>query len=226
MKTQSLSKLVLGGALTILLVFCAAAQQTSTGAASASAGATAGATAQSPAPSTPISDILKLLDAGVSKDIIKAYVEKTLTGYQPTAADIIALKQHGVTDDVTALLLTRAPEAAATPRPAAGVPAQAVPLTESALPSVAAPEYVSGANTGYLDPEGYNYFQYYYLYPRTLAFANQQLNYGATASPSFYNGYGYGYGSYAPMVFGPYAPSVFAHPRSAVRIGGPVRVVR
>jgi hypothetical protein len=222
MKSQFLKQLVLGSALTSLVVFCVAAQEASTGTAPASSAATAAA-AKSPSPSGPISDILKLLDAGVSKDIIKAYVEKTLAGYQPTAADIITLKQHGVTDDVTAMLLTKAPEVAATPNPAASLLAQPVPVAENALPSVAAPTYVSGGNSGYLDPEGYNYFQYYYLYPRTLAWANQQLNYGASPSPSFYYGNN---GYYAPLTFGPYPPSVFAHPRSGVRIGGAVRVVR
>jgi hypothetical protein len=224
MNIQFLNKLVLGGVLTGLMALGVAAQEASS---STSAGTTAAAAAKPATASGPISDILKLLDAGVSKDIIKAYVEKTLSNYQPSAADIITLKQHGVTDDVTAMLLARTPEPAAAVNPAVNMQAQSSAAAENAQAGAAAPTYAPGGNAGYLDPEGYNYFQYYYLYPRTLAWANQQLygnnNYGVGNIVSPYYG---GYGFYGPTPFSPYPPSVFAHPRTGARINGTVRVTR
>jgi len=51
----------------------------------------------------------------------------------------------------------------------------------------------------YLDPESYDYFQYYYLYPRTLASVNERI-YSSYPWVAGYPGYAYGYG--APWGFG------------------------
>ena len=69
----------------------------------------------------------------------------------------------------------------------------------------------SGANRAYggLDPESYEYFQYYYLYPRTLAAANQRLY---TPYPSLYGFGAYPYGFYGAMPFNPLPPSAFGRP--------------
>jgi hypothetical protein len=226
MKSHTLNKLVLGGALlSALLVLRVAAQDnqgTTSSAGTATAAVASGADAAKPAAvasktpvaSAAVADIQKLLDAGVSKDIVKAYVEKTLAGYQPSATDLIALKQHGVTDDITTALLQRTAETgtAAAAGNAGTVAVRAAP--ETAVPAGGAPVYVPNENSGYLDPEGYNYFQYYYLYPRTLASANQQLGYYPQ-----YN-YGLNYGFYGPMPFSPYPPSVFARPHPMGGRGG------
>jgi hypothetical protein len=54
-------------------------------------------------------------------------------------------------------------------------------------------------NSGNLDPEGYDYFRYYYLYPRTLASANERLYSSPTfpACPTWSPGY------YSPWAFRP-----------------------
>lgn len=135
-------------------------------------------TASSPAPAAaPVSagaaDILKLLDAGVSTDVIKTYIQTSTAGWNLTAADLVALKQRGVTDEISLELLKH--------RAAAVDPA---PVAAPANSPASRPVVVVRANR--LDPEGYDFFQRYYLFPRTLAYANQTL------------GYGYGYGSYYP----------------------------
>src|SRR5271157_2069431 len=82
-------------------------------------GAPAAAPSGSPGPSGPtnsvatgvlspgVGDILKMADAGVSMEVIKTYIECSPTKPQPTDADMIALKQHNVPDEIATLLLKR-----------------------------------------------------------------------------------------------------------------------
>jgi hypothetical protein len=109
-------------------------------------------------PRTAVEDILRMTDAGVSKEVIKAYVENMRRAFAPTATDLIALKQHSVPDDITTALLKRSGEI----------------QTQKAQPS---PSRAIPTNSGYglPDPESYSYFQRYYLYPRTLAFTYGRL---------------------------------------------------
>jgi hypothetical protein len=207
MKSHIIRRLVAGSAiLTTMFVLRGAGQDSQVKAPSASDAAKPAAVAAKSPASPAVADIVKLLDAGVSKDVVKAYIEKTLVGYQPSAADIIALKEHGVSDEVTTVLLKRTPETGAS----AAQSAASIVAAQAALnpaPGNAAPTYVAGEDYGRLDPEGYNYFQYYYLYPRTLAWANQQLGY----YPPLNNGWNYGWNG--PMPFNPYPPSVFVRSR-------------
>ena len=146
------------------------------------------------APSAGVSDILKMLEAGISKDVIKLYVETAAVPFHPTAADLILLKNRGVSDEITMAMLKRAgqPEASekSGPSSAAG----------SAQPRVIIMPGYTGP-----DPESYVYFRYYYLHPRTLASVYQRLGfYGAP----------YDYGPYQPWQFGPgFSPGVSRWPR-------------
>src|SRR5437660_9592948 len=54
-----------------------------------------------------IADILKMVDAKVDAEVIKAYVKSSPILYNPNAAEIIALKDHGVSSDVLVALLQR-----------------------------------------------------------------------------------------------------------------------
>ncbi len=109
-----------------------------------------------------VTSILKMADAGVSMDVIKAYVENAPAAMKLNDADLIALKRHNISDDVSMLLLKRA--------------AQARTALAQAKQQAAARAASTGQNPAAgLDPESYEYFQYYYLQPRALASANQQL---------------------------------------------------
>ena len=63
-------------------------------------------------------------------------------------------------------------------------------------------------SSGQLDPEGYDYFRYYYLYPRTLASANERL-FSSPAFPpppysrGYYSPWGFRPGPFAPQFPGP-----------------------
>jgi hypothetical protein len=144
------------------------------------------------APGNNAADILKMLDAGVSTDVIKTYIRTSPGGWNLGASDLITLKQRGVADDLTVELLNHhAPVSSAQQMPIA-------PIATSAPQTIV-------VRTARPDPEGYDFFQHYYLFPRTLAYANQTLGYAP------YYSYGYGYPrrfggpspGYRPYPFGP-----------------------
>jgi hypothetical protein len=178
-----------------LFILPAAAQDTQTASNTATATAASVAPAKTvvqkvdkTAPEPGVSDVLKMLDAGVSKDVLKAYVENSTVAYNLTSADIIALKEHGVTDDITVILLKRSAESRAQVAQAASNP------NSSTNVPVRVVRYMNSAN---VDPESEDYFQYYYLYPRTLAYSYQTLGYP-------FGPYNYSYSTYGPYSYGPY----------------------
>ncbi len=137
-----------------------------------------------------VGDVLKMLDAGVSPEVIKVFVENSSVAVNLSAADVIALKNHGATDDITTALLKRGGEARAAAS-AAG-PVAPAPGFTGAVPD----PFGNG-------PEGYDFFQRYYLYPRALASAYQQLGYYSLPP------YGYGY---SPAFGAPFSFR-YGHPR-------------
>jgi hypothetical protein len=137
-----------------------------------------------------VDDILRMVAAGVSADVIKAYIENSPIAYSLKAADIIALKEHGVPDDIAKALVKRGAEL----RTQVGRNLNAI----------------SNRRYNALDPDGYDYFQYYYLYPRTLAAANQRLF--APSGP--YSGFSWpaAYGYWGPLPFQPLPHTFFRGP--------------
>jgi hypothetical protein len=166
----------------------AAAQsdQTTTTATNRNESAKPAAVVDKTAPSSGVAEILKMLDAGVSKEVIKVYLENSTATYNLSSADIIALKERGVTDEITLVLLKRGSENK-------GQASTAVAASKT--PEPAPVQTVRIVNSGRLDPEGYDYFQHYYLQARTLAYTYQTLGY--QPGP-------YGYGYYPSVGYGPY----------------------
>lgn len=142
--------------------------------------------------STGVDEILKMVQAGVSAEVIRTYIENSPIAYNLNANDIIALKEHGVPDDLTKTMVKRG----ATLRG----------QVEQANNSTPVPPAGWRNQRATMDPESYDYFQYYYLYPRTLAAANQRL-YGSPGG--FYDYPFYGYGSYGPLLARPQSPFAF-----------------
>jgi hypothetical protein len=136
------------------------------------------------APLSPgIADLLKLADAEVSPLVIKTFIECSPAALQPTSADLIALKTHGVSDEIMTLLLQRGAQTR-------------VATAQGKADAEHRAQAVKRLAAGGFDPEGYDYFQYYHLRTRTLATVAQQLGpYGYTALPPGYGFAGtYGYG--------------------------------
>jgi hypothetical protein len=135
-----------------------------------------GATA--PAPSG-LKEVLKMVDAGISTDIIRMFIQNSTVACDHSADDIIALKQRGAPDEIAMALLKRSAE----------LKAQASPISAGSPPAGPAPAAVSVTipNYGGIDPESYAYFYHYYLHPRTLASVYQRLGvYGSAYPNGFY----------------------------------------
>src|SRR4051812_41711741 len=54
-----------------------------------------------------INDIIKMVQAGISKELLKTYIENSPVPYNLSPADLIALKERGVADDITTALIKR-----------------------------------------------------------------------------------------------------------------------
>ncbi len=134
-----------------------------------------------------VSETLKLVQAGVSKEVIRSYIEQSPTSYRLKASDVIALKENAVPDELITAMLKRGAE----------LRAQAKRPSKATRPGQAEVRVVTGRPAyGGLDPEGYDFWWYHYAYPRALAAANQRLLSGGVP----YNGFSfYPYGFYSPM---------------------------
>jgi len=135
---------------------------------------TASKQGSSQARSEGVDDILKLADAGITTEVIKAYVECSAPIIQLTAADIIALKSHDVADEIIILMVKRDAEARAA-------------VNRVRQDDLAVKLESRRRAAGGWDPEGYDYFQYHYLQPRALASGYQRL------APYYYHPFSYGY---------------------------------
>ena len=128
-----------------------------------------------------IADILKMTDAKVDPEVIKAYVRNSPTAYSLSAAEIIALKEHGISPEIIMALIQRGGELRAQAM-RAGQPA-ANPPVQPAYPSAVTP-YTAPPAYDYSTPPAYA--DYSYVYPG--------YDYGC---------YGYGYGwPYCGLSFG------------------------
>src|ERR1700719_1888762 len=79
-----------------------------------------------------IPDILKMVDAKIDADVIKAYINSSRIAYNPNVNEIIALKDRGVSSDLLTALLQRGAEVRSqAPAPVAPAP--------NPYPAVAAP---------------------------------------------------------------------------------------
>jgi hypothetical protein len=154
-----------------------------------------------------VEQLLKMLQAGVSKEVIRAYIDTAQAVPQLSAADIVTLKERGVPDDLTVALMKRKAELAAQARQTSA--SNAVPTKVAgavSLDALVAALQSRQLNGGSLDPEGYDYFRYYYLTPRAIAAANEQVFSSYRALPG-YPSYSYDYWS-SPWAFRsqPFAP--------------------
>jgi hypothetical protein len=145
-----------------------------------------------------VEEVLRMFQAGISPEVIKAYIASSTAPYKLSPADIIALKSQGVPDELTTAMLKHGASAAGQVSPPSII--QLPPASGASRPRT----------VGGFDPESYDYFQYYYLYPRTIASANQRLL--GTHAP--YATYGaYPYGGYWPLPFHPLPPASFPPPQ-------------
>jgi multisubunit Na+/H+ antiporter MnhG subunit len=130
-----------------------------------------------------VADIVKMVDAKVDPEVVKTYIQHSPTAYNPSATEIIALKDHGVGADILTAMLQHGAE----------VRAQAT-RGASAAPNTPAPQAAPGEVNPYAPAYDYNaqavYPAYSYTYPDT-SYAYPSYTYA-------YPSYGYGAYNYLP----------------------------
>jgi hypothetical protein len=131
--------------------------------------------------SSSVADIVKLVDAKVDAEVIKTYVRNSPTAYNPSAMEIIALKDRGVGSEILTAMLQHGAE----------VRAQSVQAAQMAQ-SAAASQPNPGAATAYAPA---------YDYGTQPVYPNSAYSYPVSSyvSPSYdyaYPGYSYGWSDY------------------------------
>jgi hypothetical protein len=146
-------------------------------------------------PGSGVAEVMRMVDAKVSNDVIRLYIETSPLAFFLTADNIIALRDRGVSDTLITAMLKRGAEIRAQASPETAVPAEQA----GANTAPSAPAYtVVRPNYGVMDPNSYDYFYTYYLHPRTLASVYQRMGvYGSAYLNGYYPpfpAYPYGYG--------------------------------
>ena len=121
-----------------------------------------------------VTEIIKMLDAKVETEVLLAYIQSSAIPYNPDAAELIALKEHGASTEILTAILhhgdelrLRLAQAQSSPNPQPAAPTYGYP------PDTAPPSYSTAP------------------YPDS----------GGSAYPAGYYGYGYGYGYGAPWAY-------------------------
>jgi hypothetical protein len=184
-----------------------------------------------------VHEVLRLVQAKVAPDVIRAYIKNSATTFNLTASQIIALKDQGVPDDLLATMLERTGELNAqmrqTVQPYPNAAAQpAYPATQPTYPQAVAPypaqpnygpDYTTIPYTDYAYPNYYPYSGYYpysyYSYPYFGFSSYYPYGYGYYGGNCYYyHGHWYpywGHGGHGGH-FGAHggfhnAPGTFAH---------------
>jgi hypothetical protein len=140
-----------------------------------------------------VRDVLKMIDAKVDASIVIAYIKNSPAAYNPTASEIIALKQRGVPDEIITSLLQRGAEVR-TQMAQAAFQANA-PLTPPAGPA----PYGNGYGAAAPDDSYPSYADYGYGYPSYASY------------PYYGYPYNYWYNSWYPWFYSPFYSGYYGH---------------
>jgi hypothetical protein len=139
-----------------------------------------------------LDDIVKLTKAGIEESIILSFIKCSEVAYQPSAQELIRLRELGVSATAVASLLHRGEELRQRAAEAQKQQTQPAPAPEA--PQVASP------------PEP---TRVYYATPANYSVASPSVVYVPSYSYSYWPSYGYG-GSYYPRYYGGYYGGCYA----------------
>jgi hypothetical protein len=174
-----------------------------------------------------VADVVKLVNAKVDLEVIKAYIQNSPTAYNPSATEIIALKDHGVGPEILTAMLQRGAEVRAQAMQAAS--AAAGPTVPQGVPAGAnpyAPAYDYSSQPAYptyaYPAASYGYPSYYADYPVSYYGGYNYGNCWPWYCPSFSFGcYPYcGYGGYSYCSSGHRYPYCYNGYRGGAYYGG------
>jgi hypothetical protein len=144
-----------------------------------------------------VEDVVKLSRAQIGDDVILNYIRNTGTIYNLAPADIVYLRNTGVSDRVLNAMLDqgrRVPVASQSAPVAPGIPnATAIPDANvvPVAPAYAAPTYTYSAPTYTASAPTYSYVQ-----PTAPASSLYVIPYPTPPGPAYYSYYGYPYSYY------------------------------
>ncbi len=124
-------------------------------------------------------EVLRLQDAKVDAEVIKAFIKNSSVAYNPSASEIIVLKQRGLSPEMIAAMLERGGELRAQAAQANAAMALPPPYAGATTPGGMAPPYDYGsdyaaypADYGYgpYGYPGYNYWWYDSWWPGGFGF--------------------------------------------------------
>lgn len=112
-----------------------------------------------------VADILKMVDAKVDPEVIKTYINNSPTAYNPSASEIIALKDRGVGSDILTAMMQHGAEVRAQSMQAAQAAGNpAMPQSAPGTANPYAPAYNYSPQPAY-PPYTYTYPSASYVYP-------------------------------------------------------------
>ena len=172
------------------------AQTTDTPSAQASVTATAPASG-APRFSGRINEVVALAQSGIDQSIVVSYIKTSPGPFQPTADEIIKLRDLGVSPEIITTMMQRGAELRDQARVvAASAPAQSQTYAPSSV-SYAQPAPAQSWPPPYVDP---TYYPTYYSAPSSVVYVGGSYGY-----PYYYNNYCYpsyysGVGFYGPRL--------------------------
>lgn len=134
-----------------------------------------------------LQEIVRMVDAKVDPEVIKAYIKNSAVPYSPTAGEIIALKKKGVPDDIVTALLQHGADV----RAQAAIASPPMSAAPAAVPYGAAPGAYPYDYADYGSPY-YDPYPYGYSYPYNYWWYSYGYPWGGFYSPFFFvDGFGH-----------------------------------
>ncbi len=134
-----------------------------------------------------IADVVRMVEAKVDPTVIRTYIKNSKIRYNPTAEEIIILKQKGVPDDVLTALIEKGGEARVQPGPAS--PGTPPPSTSMSGYDYGPYPYPDWNYSSY--PYVFNgYYPYYGSYPYNYSYWYGYPWWGFY-SPFYFDGFGF-----------------------------------
>ena len=155
------------------------------------------AESKTPRLSAGLDDIVKLSKAGIEESIILSFIKCSEVAYQPTAQELIRLRELGVSATAIASLMHRGEELRQRAAEARKQQAQPAPETPQQGPQVASPP--EPTRVYYATPAAYSVASPSVVYVPSYSYGSSYYpryygGYYGGCSPSFSIGFGYGGG--------------------------------
>lgn len=153
---------------------------------------------KAPRLSSGLDEIVRLSKAGVEEGVILAFIQNSPVAYRPSAQEILALRESGISSPILTAVLQHGAElrqrtAEAPPQPAAPAPAGANP------PAVPEPTRVQPSTVYYGDPAAYSVTSPTVVYASSPGYSYGYGGYYYPRYSSCYSGVGF-YGGFFPGI--------------------------